>query len=496
MVLALPGCGARLATPAGEARAGAEAAAEIEKTIGLVDAPALESYLGAIGKQLIARSPEVRTDFEYRFRIIDLADPNAFALPGGHVYVSRGLLALLNSEDELANVVAHELAHVAAHHHLKAAIRETPFLPLRLATGLAEAMLKLVTLPLGPLAAPVRPVGAAVALLGEAPGALYLASFSRGQENEADALGQQLAAAGGWDPAAMSRVMEALARDARLHGGDPARQSFLATHPSAPDREERTRRHAAELARGDRPGFARSREQFVAALDGLLVGESARGGVVDGSRFLHADLDFQLAFPAGWKVENGANNVSAIPADADRAAPFASLTVAAEGDDPEAVARALLAKSSFEPDGALTRVSIGALPAARIEGRDRSTRPVYRVTAHWIAHRGLVFQVIAAAPDRDFARLRANLDGVAQSFRPLEAANRSRVVEARLRAVEARRGETLAALLERAPGAWKLSAVAAANALPEDAVFDAPRLVKNAVWERYPRDPAPARARS
>jgi predicted Zn-dependent protease len=99
-----------------------------------------------------------------------------------------------------------------------------------------------------------------------------------------------------------------------------------------------------------------------------------------------------------------------------------------------------------------------------------------------------VFQVIAAAPERGFEAHRKELEAVAKSFRPLAEANRARVVEARLRVVEGMRGETLAALLARAPGAWKLPALAAANALPEDAVFDSARPLKNAVFERYPRD--------
>src|SRR5215468_5975087 len=490
LALALPGCGAQLATPAGEARAGAEAAAEVEQAIGLVDAPELARYLGQIGDRLVASSPDVRKGVAYRFLIVDMPEPNAFALPGGNVYVSRGLLALLNGEDELANAVAHEVAHVSARHHLKTAMQQTPFVPVRIATGIAAGVLELVTLPLGGLGAPVRPIGAGVALLGAAPGALYLASYSRGQETEADELGQRYAAAAGWDPAAMSRVMDALARDERLHGGDPHRQSFLATHPSTPDREERTRRHAAELTRGDPPAFARDSRQFLGSLDGLLVGDSAKGGVVDGSDFLHADLDFQLTFPSGWKIVNGANNVMAIPADAkeDSPAPFASLTIAGEGDDPEAVARKLLAKSHFEANRGIEPVSIGAMRAARVEGRDRSGSTAYRAVAHWIAHRGMVFQVIAAAPEHDYDRYRALLDGVAKSFRPLAEANPAHVVEARLHVVEGRRGETLAALLERKPGAWKLPALAAANALPESAHFDAARPVKNAFWERYPRE--------
>jgi predicted Zn-dependent protease len=142
----------------------------------------------------------------------------------------------------------------------------------------------------------------------------------------------------------------------------------------------------------------------------------------------------------------------------------------------------------LETDGALAPVTISGMRAVRVAGRDRSTRPPYRLTAHWIAHNGLVFQVVGAAPEGTYDRFRTQLEAVAPSFRRLEAANRSRVVEARLRVVESRRGETLAALLERQPGAWKLPAAAAANALPEDARFDAARPVKNAMWERYPRD--------
>jgi predicted Zn-dependent protease len=479
------GCGAQLATPGGEARAGAAAAAEIEQAVGLVDAPALASYVDEIGTRLVASSAGVRGDLEYRFQLLDLADPNAFALPGGTIYITRGLLALLNGEDELANVIAHELAHVSERHHLKHALRQTPFVPVQLATGLAAGLLELAAWPLGRLGAPVRPFGTAVALLGSAPGALVLASHGRGQELEADALGQELAAAGGWDPAGMTRVIEALSRDALRRGGDPGEQSFLATHPSAPDRVATTGQRAAGLARADAPPFARDRTRFLAALDGLLVGESARGGVVDGSRFLHADLDITAAFPDGWTVLNGANTVSASPADAGDAAPLATLTVAGDGDDPEAVARSLLAQSPFEPDGELAHGTIGALRAVHVEGRDRSGRTAYHAVVTWIAHGGRVYQIIGAAPERVFELYRAELAGIAETFRPLEDRDRDRIVEARLRVIDSVRGETLAALLERHPGPWDLATAAAANALPDDVVFDAPRPVKLALWELY-----------
>src|SRR5688500_11818104 len=115
--LVLAGCGLQLATSSGEERIGAEQAAEVEKTIGLVDAPALATYVDEIGAR-VARVAGARDGVEYQFHVVEMVEPNAFALPGGHIYVSRGLLALLNHEDELANALAHEVGHVTARHHL------------------------------------------------------------------------------------------------------------------------------------------------------------------------------------------------------------------------------------------------------------------------------------------------------------------------------------------------------------------------------------------
>src|SRR5262247_2330978 len=134
-VSALACAAARLATPAGETELGEDAAVVVERQIGLVKAPEISGYVKKIGARL-TKDPAVRTDVQYHFEIVDMPEPNAFALPGGFVYVSRGLLALLNSEDELANVIGHEIGHVAAHHHLHHALIETPLIPVRIAAGL------------------------------------------------------------------------------------------------------------------------------------------------------------------------------------------------------------------------------------------------------------------------------------------------------------------------------------------------------------------------
>ena len=484
-------CALGLATPWGEAAIGAKAAEQVEDAVGLVEAPALQEYVDAVGQQL-AEGSRVRSMEAYRFRVVDMPEPNAFALPGGYIYVSRGLLVLMNDESELANALAHEVAHVSARHHLRHSLTETPFIPVRLAGGAAALAVRLVMTPLGRLGRPIQPLGNAVALLGRAPGSLLLASHSRSQENQADALGQEIAADAGWDPQGMASLMAALGREVSLRGGDPEQVGFLATHPSPPDRERTTRERAAALTTADRSGPASSREGFLTRLDGLLVGPPARDGVVAESEFLHVELDLRLAFPPGWEVVNGVRNVTATPPEddaeteggAEREA-FATLSIAAEGDDPLAVAREVVASHDFEMIQDPTAVEIGKLKAARAEGRERGGSDPYRLVAHWIAHRGLVFQLVGAAPAAQWERWSEALEQVATSTRPLEPADHSRIVEARLRIVHSRPGETLAELRERHDSAWELPALAAANALAEDTRFDARSPVKIAIRELY-----------
>src|SRR5216110_3142734 len=153
-----------LMSAAEERRIGAEQAAEVARTIGLVDDPRLGTYVQEVGRRLAARSP--RRDVTYTFAVVDMAEPNAFALPGGPVYVSRGLLVLTNSEDELAGVLGHEIGHVAARHAVR---RVTRAAPLAVVTGLGAAVTSIVSPMLGDL----------VGGIGGVAGAFVLAPYSR-----------------------------------------------------------------------------------------------------------------------------------------------------------------------------------------------------------------------------------------------------------------------------------------------------------------------------
>ena len=464
---------ARLATPSGEAKVGADAAAEVEKQIGLVHAPELESYLTAIGTRLTA-DPSVRTGITYQFRIVDMPEPNAFALPGGFIYVSRGLLPLLNSEDELASVLAHEIGHVSAQHHLHQALVETPLIPVRIATGIGSLATGIVSEPLGEL------VGA----IGEAPGSLAIASYSRGQEDEADEIGQKLAADTGWDPRAMAAVMDALSRAEQIEGRDPNQRSYFDTHPTTPDRSRLTLERAATLKVAKRAPIARDVRHFYEKLDGLLSGDPASNGVVVDNEFLHSELDIRVAFPEEWQIENGANSVVAAPKQRDAVAVF---SIAAEGDDPVAIAKKVIRKASLQVEGAVEATKIAGLPAARVEAKSSAGWLSYNHhVVCWIAHRGKVYQLSGTAAEENWPRYRAPLSKAVESFRTLAANDRKRIREARVRVVDARSGETVASLVKRVDSAWSPKRTAAANDIPsEEDVLHSGQPVKVARWEAY-----------
>jgi predicted Zn-dependent protease len=210
-------------SPQREAQLGEQASAQVEREIGLVRDAKLTSYVDAIGQRLAAASP--RRDVPYEFGVADMAEPNAFALPGGYVYVSRGLLVLANSEDELANVIGHEIGHVAARHAAQRDTRKTGVGGLSVLGTLAAAALG------GAEAAQMA------GQLGQVAGAGLIASYSRDQERQADEVGQQISAATGWDPAGMASFLPTLEREGQQRAGGVARQpSFLDSHPAAGER--------------------------------------------------------------------------------------------------------------------------------------------------------------------------------------------------------------------------------------------------------------------
>jgi predicted Zn-dependent protease len=445
---------------------GAKEAKNVEQAMRFVEDPDLLAYVRAVGRRLAVHSP--RHDVAYKFHVIDSADPNAFALPGGFVYVSRGLLAFTNSEEELANVVGHEIGHVAARHAVQRVTRATP---IALATGVPALAVGIIS----------PRMGRAVAQLGGVAGAVFLAPYSRGQENEADEIGQRIAASAGWDPAGMPRFLHAIERD-EAHGSRPEGPGFLHSHPSTPERVRRTSKRATTLTPVEREPIASGRAAYVQKLEGLVVGENPATGIFRGQRLLHPDFDVTFEFPAGWTTQNVSELIGA---QSPKGEAVAVLQVQGTDRDPVAAAQRFGAATkidfSVEPGPAI----VGRLPAAHAMAHMHGSQGDMLLDITWLIHRGMVFRIICASATSKAAAFRPSCLGIARSFRPLTAAERDGISVARLRAVRARKGERLDALVARTKSVWNVQQTAVANGVEEHAPLRGGQLLKVPVSERY-----------
>ena len=452
-----------------EIELGREAAAQVEQSMGFAGSAELHAYLTRIGQRLAKHSS--RSHLDYEFHVVDMKEPNAFALPGGHIYVSRGLLALMNDEAELATVLGHEIGHVAARHSAQRQAKSRPWIPLQVLAGIGGAAASVVS----------PALGSAVAGAGQLPAALAMASYSRKQEAEADRLGQQYAAAEGWDPAALASSMDALTREQQLEGGrDPNRQSFFDSHPTTPDRAHDAREHATTLPVASPNPIAANRAAFVGRLDGLVVGDSVKAGVFLDHRFMHPELGFAMSFPVGWAHANAPTAVVAQPEDGSA---VLALQVAGEGDDPAAAADRFDSEIPLLERSGLTEIN--QLPAvtgvARIVDRGRE---IYLFLA-WITKDDLVYQVLGAAPASRWDQHRLRFEAAAKSFHQLSESELREVRENRLRLVEAHRGETLGQIAARSRSQWSASKMAVANDMTAEEELAGGESIKISKRERY-----------
>ncbi|MGB5812305.1 MAG: M48 family metalloprotease [Polyangiales bacterium] len=451
-----------------ELEIGRQAAAEVEQYMGFAGSEALNAYVSRIGERLMKHSS--RSHIAHEFHVVDMKEPNAFALPGGYIYVSRGLLAIMNSEDELAAVLGHEIAHVAGRHSAQREAKSRAWIPLQILAGIGGSAASIVSPGLGD----------AVASAGQLPASLAIAGYSRKQEEEADRLGQHYTAAEGWDPAAIADAMDALTREQELAGArDPSRMSFFDTHPTTPDRAKKGRSYAKTLSVAAANRIAVDRNAFLGWLDGLVVGESARGGVFVGRRFVHPGLEFAMTFPKGWALENSPSAVLAQPEDESA---LLALQVAAEGDDPSIVADQIAAQVELSER---TSTTIHGYPAVTASARASEGGEEIDVALTWIAKDGLVFQVLGATAADGWDRHRPDFEATAESFRRPTAAELEEVRENRLRLVLAKNGQTVAEIAKQPGNQWTVPQTAAANAMDAGTQLSTDEAIKVSRREPY-----------
>jgi predicted Zn-dependent protease len=421
--------------------AGAEAAKSVEVDIGLLDDEALTEYVQSIGKKLLRGLP--RRDFAFHFSIVDQMEPNAFALPGGHIFVSRGLLALVNNVDELACVLGHEIIHSARRHSAQQqeVARNSP-----------------ISFPMSRAAT--------------------LAAYGRDMEREADALGQQLCAAAGYNPMGMSTFMRSLDQRERLLIGHPRAPTFLDTHPGTQERASINSARASEMRWTRGPYLTDPRAIHLDAIDGMVIGDRPESGVFADELFIHPVLGFEMRFPRGWQLRNSNRAVGAVSPRGD-AAVFLS------GDVPEGELVEVadnFAKEASEKFGVrLTekhRAKVGGVDAVRyaFEGSGRTFGLSAMVTFFPFA--GSNWRIVGLSPTAAGNRFAGPILLSTRSFGPLTESIRLLIETDRLRVVLARSGEDLVAFGERTETTLPPAGTALLNGMLGNEVFEGGELMK------------------
>lgn len=415
----------------GEIEQGREADRQIEAQYGFYEDEELAAYVTGIGDRM-ARLSE-RPHLPWTFRVLDSPVVNAFALPGGFVYVTRGLVAYAGSEAELAGVIGHEIGHVTGRHS-RSRRRNSLLANLAILAGalVSESVRDLVSLGVPQLAA-----------------GLVLTKYSRGQELDADERGIRYATQAGYNPYGIGGFFETL-QSLEERSDRKRLPGWISTHPQVDDRIERSNRWAAESL--ERFGLRADelyvgRRELFAEVDGVVFGENPRQGYMEGGAFLHPDLRFRLDFPASWTVQNGR---SALIAVAPGEEAYIKLELAALGEDESAdnYVRGYLRELRVDVVNT-DRIEINQLDAIEATFTVRADRSDYAVLGTWIEYDGRLYQLLGVTSPSRWRAYATTMQRSMHSFVELIDGEALGVQPARVAVVETSRRMQLLGVIEQ-----------------------------------------------
>lgn len=433
---------------------GREAAGQVAQQIGLVDDDALQQYVEDVGQRLAAASE--RPDLPWQFRVVDDPTPNAFALPGGYIFVTRGLAGLLTSEAQLAAVLGHEIGHVTARHSV---------------AQMSRAQLAQLGLGLGIILSPE------IAQLGDLLGSglqLLFLKYGRDDERESDELGFRYMLQTGYDVEQMDDVFRALLAAGEQAGASPL-PDWLSSHPTEAERIRTAEGRVAALA--DRPADLRvDRDAYLAAIDGMIYGSNPRHGFFRGDWFYHPELIFRFRIPETWQRQNLTNAVVGVSPERDAAV---ELTIA-PGGSPDAAARAFFGGQNVQLVGS-AREELNGKPAIVSEFRAQAQGGVVRGYVAHIGHADAVYQIVAYAPEQAFPARAATLEEIVGSFSDVRDPDVLNVQPNRIDVVRLPRAMTLEEFAREFPSEVSNEELAAINQVAPGEMLAEGTLVKRVV---------------
>ncbi len=393
-------------TWAQERQIGAQSDQQIVAQFGIYDDAALSAYVSDVAQRTLqtsaysaATTPAEIRNSPFTFRVLDSPVVNAFALPGGYVYVTRGLLAYLNNEAQLSVVLGHEIGHVLARHGSEQAQRAQ--------LGQLGVLGAVV---LGSVIGGDR-VGQGIAQYGSQGAQLLLMRYGRDAEREADQAGVAYAGFAGYDAAEASSFFRALKRLSTESGQQIP--DFLSTHPDPGEREQTI----LQLAAAGNNGTTVEAQAYLRRIDGIVLGEDPRQGFSEGSTFYHPELRFAFDFPQGWRVQNSAQAVQIAEPNGGAAIQMTLV----QQTSAQAAAQALTSQQGVQSNGGRA-VTVNGNRAVQVEGLAAGQQGNVQFVATFIEYGGAVYQLLGIAPQGTFAQYGRAMQQSEQSFRRLTEA--------------------------------------------------------------------------
>jgi predicted Zn-dependent protease len=435
-----------------EIQMGQQASQEVAQTIGLYNDAKATAYVSEVGKRMAAASE--RPNLPWEFHIVEDPSVNAFALPGGFIYVTRGLMGTINDEAELATVVGHEIGHVTNRHSVQ---------------QISKQELAQVGLGLGSI------LSSDIAKFGQLASAglsvLFL-KYSRDAENQADLAGFRYALNQNYDVREMTKVFETLDRISQSSGGGKLPE-WLETHPDPGNRIQHIESFLDTLHRDPSKGMV-NRDQYLQHVQGMVYGEDPRQGYFEGTHFYHPQMRFQLSFPDGWQVQNTAAAVAAMSPNQDA---IIQLALAGKGS-PQQAAQQFLSQQGVQA-GQSSTSNINGLPAASSYFQAQTDQGVIQGIVSFVSYGGETFGLMGYTATGKLGSYDQQFQSAIRSFSELRDQSKINVQPAKVELVKLDRQMSLEQFNSQNPSSIPLAELAIINEVADPATpLQAGRTVK------------------
>ena len=437
---------------------GREADGPITESFGLYESEALQALVTNLGNEMASRSE--RPALPWSFKLVDDPMVNAFALPGGFIFITRGIMAALNSEAELAGVIGHEIGHVTARHS---------------ASQMSRQQFQQIGLGVGSILS--SDVASVAGVLSAGLGLLNL-RYSRGDESQSDELGVRYMSREGYDPNSLVGVFQTLAL---AGGGGGSVPGWATTHPDPVNREADIREIIAASGQ-DYSEYIRRGEEYLQSLDGMTFGQDPREGFFDEGTFYHPDMAFALDFPRGWTTVNQKSQVGAISSDE---AALVILTVEAGETDAERALSTFLRQADVRGSGS-RRTSINGRPGWEASFTADAEGGGLRGAVLFVEHGGAVFRLLGYAAASGWRSHEGTVLEAIESFRPVSDPDILEVEPARIEIVRLPSRMTLQQFIDRYPSTVSDEQIARMNRRTLDESIAGGTLLKRVAGGRLP----------